>query len=187
MHPDALFLERCAQIQLLAESRREIEVLDIGGRLRQMFLDPHNLVAVANVNKVKLRFEVGRFSDEFDQYAEFVVFDSLEDGVDPYDGDGNRSALALSLTLDEFMAHHVMTIDGNKVAVKDIIRFTSHVAGSIHYDPRPKPEHEILDAFSKQFSIFGLPAGIRMLVAIARVSLRGLQPLVDDVRLRLVP
>ncbi|WP_156942657.1 hypothetical protein [Mesorhizobium sp. L48C026A00] len=85
------------------------------------------------------------------------------------------------------MAHHVISPRGKKVTVRDIIRLTSHVAGSIHYDPKPKPEHEILDAFSKRLSVGGLPAGIRMLRAITRVSLRGLQPLIEDVRVRYAP
>ncbi|RWI93430.1 hypothetical protein [Mesorhizobium sp.] len=182
MHPDALFLERCAQIQMLVESKRQIEILDIGGRLRQMFLDPHNLVAVSNINKVKLRFEVGHFSDERDPFAEFVVFLSLLDGIDPYTSP--HPDHFLTLNLDDFMGHHIMSISGKRFHVKDVIRFTSHVAGSIHYDPTPRPEYEVLDKFSKQFSIGGLSAGMATLRAIGRVSLRGLQPLIADVKAR---
>ena len=41
-----------------------------------------------------------------------------------------------------------MTISGNKLGVKHIIRFASHVAGSIHYDPMPDQEYESLYSVS---------------------------------------
>jgi len=180
MDAEVLFLERCNQIHILAQSLREIDILDIGGRLRQLFMDDKHLISTANKDKIKLRFEVGRFSEEPDPYEAYVVYHSLEDGVDPYLPGREREPLVLNM--DDFLAHHIMTINGKRILIKDIISFTSHVAGSIHYDPRPKKDFEALSEFAKYFSLGGLPRGTRILKAIARVALRGLQPLVDDIK-----
>jgi hypothetical protein len=182
MDAETLFLERCNQIQILAQSSREIEILDIGGRLRQLFLDDKHLISTANKDKVKLRFDVGQFSGEPDPYEAYVTYHSLEDGVDPYVPGHERTPLRL--TMDDFLAHHIMTINGKRILVKDIIFFTSHVAGSIHFDPKPRKEFEVLAEFAKFFSVGGLPGGTRILTAIARVALRGLQPLIDNIKAR---
>jgi hypothetical protein len=182
MDADILFLERCNQIQILAQSPREIDVLDIGGRLRQLFMDKIHLISTANKNKIKLRFVVGRFGPMPEQLREGLVWESLEDGVDPTTSPSKLEPLLLNL--DDFLAHHVMTLHGKRILIKDIILFTSNVAGSIHHDPRPKKEFEALAEFSKYFLVGGMPAGVRTLKAIARVALRGLQPLIDDVKMR---
>ncbi|PDS77380.1 hypothetical protein [Rhizobium sp. L43] len=182
MRPEPLFLERCEQVQVLLESNREIEILDLAARLRQLLLDQHCLAGAANTNKVKLRFEVGHFDGGPDPFEAYVTFRSLEDGVDPQTR--ARPQEPLRLNLDEFMAHKVMIVSGAAISIKEIIRHVSNVAGGVHYDPNPKQEYKLLQEVGQMFGIGGLPAGVRVLKAMARVALRGLQPLIDDVRKR---
>lgn len=185
MNPDVLFLKRCEQLQLLVESHREIEILDLAARLRQLLADKHPLTATVNTNKVKLRFEVGYFDGPPDPFEAYVQFQSLEDGVDPYTR--HKPQVPKRLNIDEFLAHHVMTVSGERRTIKDIIRHVSNVAGGVHHDPTPDQEYAILVELARAFSVGGLPAGFRILKAIGRVTLRGLQPLIEDVRSRQAP
>lgn len=183
MSPDDLFLERCRQVREAEHSHQEIDTLDLAGRLRQLVLDKHCLVAVVNKNKIKLRFEVGQFRAMPPDLEAHAVFRSLEDGLDP-ETSARPMQPRLKLNIDDFLSHHVMTISGNKLAVKHVIRFASHVGGSIHYDPMPDAEYEGLYNVSKNLFIGGMPAGTRILKAITRVTLKGLADLIEDVERR---
>jgi hypothetical protein len=48
MDAEKLFIERCNQIRELAQSHKEIDLLDLGANLRQLFVDDHPLVHQAN-------------------------------------------------------------------------------------------------------------------------------------------
>ena len=182
MHPDRLFLERCEQIALLSESYREIDILDIGARLRALVLDKHSLVEVANINRLKLRFKVGKFLPLPPGTPE-PMFMSLEDALDPFTCVG--PSLNTELNYDDFLCHHIMNINGNKILIKHVIQASSNLMGGIHYDPRPDKDHQKLVELSKFIEIGGTPASIRILKAIGRVTLRGLEPLIVDVSRRL--
>lgn len=182
MKPSSLFLQRCEQIALLLESGREIELLDVAARLRQLFLDSHPLAVTVNTNHLKLHFQVGEFPPHIHPNANDLVLFSLEDAVDPETQDPSRPRLKLSFK--RFLAHPVMTIRGQLIPIKHLIRHLANVSGGVHHDPSSDEQYLALVAFSQWLRVGGLPFGTRIMRAIGRVSLRGLQPLIDDVKAR---
>jgi hypothetical protein len=177
MHPYVLFVERYKRLGALIQSTREIDIIDASACLRQILLDKHSLINVANVRKKKIVFVCGAFDQSL--VARPPLLASLEDGIDPFTSVSPRGAVELSPS--EFIAHPVMIIMRNPISIKDVIKNAANVAGGVHYDPHPKPAYEKLAQFGALFQIGGLPAGVRILKAISRVALRGLEPLVEDV------
>ena len=62
MNPEPLFIQRCDQIVQLLNSVKEVELLDLGARLRQLIVDQHSLVGTVNSGKIKIRFRVNPIS-----------------------------------------------------------------------------------------------------------------------------
>ena len=178
MGPEELLLARCDQLSRLLESHEQIELLDLSGILRQLLLDDHPLIHKANSeHRIKLRFQVGHFRNRPDRY---VVAQTLEDGLDP------DTRLPGSPTteenLDGFLNHPVLYLRGESRSVRDVILFAANVAGGIHHSDSPREKQKQIAEFARQFGIGGLPAGLRQLKSIARVTLKGLRPLLEAIR-----
>jgi hypothetical protein len=76
----------------------------------------------------------------------------------------------------------VLITKGKEHTVKDVIRFGANVAGAVHHDPKPRDDYKEIQAFSAMFGVGGLPAGIRQLMAISRVTLKALRPLLEAIK-----
>ena len=175
MDAEQLFLARCSQLSRLLESHDQIELLDLSAILRQLLLNDHPLVHKANTEqRIKLKFHVGHFRRKTDP---FVLAQTLEDGLDPETR--LPGSPASEVNLDGFLNHPVLYLKGEPHSVKDVVLFTANVAGGVHHTATPKDAQLLLAEFARRFGIGGLPAGIRQLRAIARVTLKGLQPLID--------
>jgi len=173
MDIDELFLERCRQIEVLMSSNNEIDLLDLAAVLRQLFLDDHPLVHKANEKeRLKLRFRVGQFRNEPDEYT---LVQSLEDGVDPETRPPGSPSKEVNF--DGFINHKVLFVKGQRHSIRDVIKHASDVAGGVHRSD-PKERQRLIAEFSAVFGIGGLPGAIRQLQAIGRVALRGLRPLI---------
>ena len=180
MDPKQLFIARCEQLTELLHSNDELSAIDLSRILRQLLADQHSLVQTVNANKVPIRFLVNSFR-EMPQGLPPPTFLLLEDALDP-DTSPPIYPPPIELTMDDFLNHVVLIIKGQQHTVKDIIRFAANVAGGIHHDPRPKLEYALIKAFSEMFGLGGLPAGVRQLRAISRVTLKALSPLIEDVK-----
>jgi len=180
MDPRQLFIARCEQLEELLKSHDEMSVIDLSGILRQLLVDQHSLIHTVNANKIPIRFSVNKFR-ELPLALPPPTFRILEDGLDP-----NTSPPIypppVELTLEEFLAHVVLIINGQQHTVKDIIKFAANVAGGVHHDPKPKADYVSIKAFSEMFGLGGLPAGVRQLRAISRVTLKTVSPLLDDIK-----
>jgi hypothetical protein len=110
------------------------------------------------------------------------VYWSLEDGLDP-DLDHPPGLMApIDATRDQLLARRVMMVDGAEVTVRDLIGQLAHIEGAVHRsEPRERREVVLKEA-ARQVFVGGLPAGIRQIRAVARVVLRGLEPLREAVR-----
>lgn len=179
MKPDILFLQRSEQINLLLDSHNEVDLLDLGGLIRQLLCDQYPLVQTVNVNKIPIEFEAGLFRQPPDAQTELLL---LEDGLDPQ----TRPPGSPSTKFDHqgFLNHVVIHHKGKQHTVRDVIKFASNVAGGVHHDPHPRPEYRDLASASEEWGIAGLPLSIRQLKAIARVTMRGIDPLISDVKTR---
>lgn len=180
MRPNKLFLERCDQMALLLESRKEVELLDLGGLLRQLLFDKKSLVDTVNTKPISLEFHVSAWP-HIGTGGPPTLF-SLEDGLDPETAPPGMQTITLSR--DQFGNYPVTYFQGQPVTVKDVIRYASNVAGGVHYDPQPRAEFDLMGVLSQRFGIAGLPLGIRQLKASARVTMRALYPLIEDVKKR---
>jgi len=178
MDANNLFLARCAQVEELGKSHQEIDLLDLAARLRQLLLDDDPLVHQANrTHQLKLTFHVGQFRSEPDRYVAIL---SLEDGLDPDTRPPGSPSKAINL--DGFLGHKVLYVRGHWYSVRDIIKHASDAAGGVHRTDNPRDQHKMIAGYSAGFGIGGLPAAIRQLKAIARVTLKGLRPLIDAIR-----
>jgi hypothetical protein len=170
-----LFLRRCAQVATLLESHDEGDLLDLSKHLRQLLCDRHSLVETVNRGRgrIPLEFHTGAFSVRPDKIHPTVL--SLEDGIDPQTR--RPGAPSVVLTHKQFLRHVVLWTPQQSLTVKDVILHAAVVAGGVHHDPYDKG---LLVRLST-ITIGGLPIGIRMLKAIARVTLRGLDPLIKKI------
>jgi hypothetical protein len=174
MDAEQLFLERCRQIKSLMQSDREIDLLDLSALLRQL-LNDRPLVHQANSKpRLKLTFTVGLFRNPPDQYTEVL---SLEDGLDP----DTRPAGSPSrqVDFDGFINHKVLFLKGQGQSVLDVIKLGANVAGGVHRTDNPREKQKLIAEYSAKFGIGGLPGAIKQLKAIARVALKGFQPLIE--------
>jgi hypothetical protein len=177
MDSDRLFLERCKQVEKGMQSSDELELLDLSAKLRQLFLDDHPLIHLANhERRIKLKFVVGDFTQAPDVHT---VILSLEDGLDP---DGRRPGTPRTeVGLDGFLGHKVLYLKGQPHTVRDVIKLAANVSGGVHRTPNPDQRQKLLADFAASISIGGLPGALRQLQAIARGALKGLRPLIEAV------
>jgi hypothetical protein len=174
MDAERLFVERCKQVGELACSHKEIDLLDLAAKLRQLFVDDHPLVHQANTNhRLKLIFRVGDFRIQPDIYTAIL---SLEDGVDP--DTRPPGSPSREVNFDGFMNHKILFLKGKGRSVRDIIQMGANVAGGVHRTDNPNEKQKLIADYSRSVSIGGLPGAIRQLQAIARVALKGLYPLI---------
>ena len=174
MDATPLFLARCKQIETAMMSSNEIELLDLSAHLRQLLIDDTSpLHKVNRERRFKLKFVVGEFRQRPDSHTRIL---SLEDGVDPETRPPGSPRKQVSL--GGFLGHTILYLQGQPRSVGDVIKFAAHVAGGVH-QAAPKDKQKLIEDYSSQVSIGGLPGAIRQLQAIARVALRGLRPLIE--------
>jgi hypothetical protein len=179
MEPEPLFLQRCGQLAALLQGNSEIDLLDIGAILRQLLLDKNKLMDAANKERIKPKFHVGASNFAADEHAD-KTFWTMIDGIDPE----IRSAQAPSVQLgrDDFLNLVVINNFGKTITIRDIIDHAANVAGGVHLDPRPKKTP--IEASDREVIVNGYPIAAYHMRAIAKVALRGLQPIIDDVQKR---
>ena len=191
MHPEPLFLQRCEQLALILASKKEIDLLDTSRLLRQLIADKHSLMDAANSNRLKIMFRVSIASAS--GWAVGVGHVMSGSMIDPQVIPGGDE-YAIPLPKDKFLQHEIGRIyDGaaeTPITVKDLICYAAHKAGGVHYDAKPKSEYDALAMQSEKFfanfgdDAFEMMSDLQTLRAIARVTLRALQPLIEDVKSR---
>jgi hypothetical protein len=180
MDANALFLERCKQIDTATRSSNEIDLLDLAAWLRQLLLDDTPLVHLVNrERRSKLRFVVGEFTTPPDAHTLVL---SLEDRLDPETR--RPGAPRKEVTLDGFLGHKILYLRGQARSVSDVIKHAAHVAGGVHRTENPSERQKLISDYAASISIGGLPGAIRQLQAIGRVALRGLRPLIEAIEKR---
>src|SRR5262245_18440672 len=130
-----LIITRCEEIEQKLNSPKEIDALDLGRILRQLVVDQHRLVDIANINKIPIRFMVHKLLGSPSGLSDTVVH-SLQDGLDP-DTAPPRMAPPIELMIDQFLQHVVLILNAQPHSVKDVIKFAANAAGAVHLDPKP--------------------------------------------------
>jgi hypothetical protein len=85
----------------------------------------------------------------------------------------------MDATRDQLLARRVMVLGGESITVRDLIDHLAHIEGAVHRSDPKEHRELVLSQAARDVFIGRLPAGVRQIQAIARVVLRGLQPLRD--------
>ncbi|MEP7101454.1 MAG: hypothetical protein ABI781_13150, partial [Burkholderiales bacterium] len=83
----------------------------------------------------------------------------------------------LIVNRDRFLGHLVARTGGHQFTVRDVIRFEAHVDGAAHAGAPKTDEDHAMVAYSEANNVAGQAANVRQLRAIARVTLKALEPL----------
>lgn len=185
MNPDRLFLHKCDRLARLLQSRVEAEHLDIAGIIRQLLLDKHSLVDTVNRSGLTIEFEIGSLPPLDRSETGEVWMQVLADAIDPYHRSGERKPNLVTITRNAFARHPIAELKGEKITIKDVVKYAANIAGGVHHDPRTTHDYKVVEALSELSTIEGMPSTTKQLNPLARVVMRGLRPLVAEVRSRL--
>jgi hypothetical protein len=175
MNKDFLFIKTLEDIEKKMESRDEYEIILISGLLRKLLLDNNPLVNQVNQSrKLKIFFIVNDRQTPIGDNS--LTFWAIEDGFDP-NTSVPRLTKAIEVNKDQLLKRRIMIINRQTITVLDLIKFLSHVQGGIHVGKPTSSEEVNLKEIQKYLGIGGLPAGIRSILSISRVILKGLEPL----------
>ena len=181
MESGRLLLDSLAELRRIVGAPNEYGVLRSAAVLRLLLLDSPRLVDEVNREKrLRIVFRVVTM----DNYIQMLLDDgalfySTEDGLDP---DTAPFGVVAELNRDQFLKHRVMVVQGHVVTVHDLIDQLAHIEGGVHVGTPKTTKQAALSDAARLFGIGGLPAGIRMMAAVCRVVLRGLEPLENEVR-----
>jgi hypothetical protein len=191
--------------------RREYHALKIAATLRLLLLDESPLLiqASAPYRKLKARFIVRPVSADPDSETWFA--NDLLDPGDTATGEPQTHTLvggvqtwnrALSpaeikerfeqgrrrLSQTQTVGYQTLLrlplarYGSTVITVKDTVRFLSHVAGGVHHGTLEDDHEESIDKVSEIYQIQGLPSIHASVFAVARVVIRGLEPLESRIR-----
>jgi len=175
MDKDQLFTKTLEDIEKKMKSRDEYEILMISGLLRKLLLDNNPLIYQVNQSrKLKISFIVNDRQPPVSDKS--LVFWSVEDGFDP-DTSVLHLTKPLEVNKDQLLKRQIMIINSEMVTVQDLIKFLSNVQGGVHAGRLENVKETTLQEAQKYLGIGGLPAGIRSILSISRVIIKGLKPL----------
>lgn len=183
MDRNELFLETLAELQRrIAPGGGEYDVLMAAGLLRKLLLDESPLMDQVNrQKKLRIRFRANCGGPSRVIIEDRPVFWSQQDGFDPETGLVRRGG-PTKLTKDQMLRCVVLLTRGHEITVHELIDAVAHVEGAVHAGKPHGPKEEALAAVAQEIRVGGLPPATRALLAIARVTLRGLEPLRSAVR-----
>lgn len=175
MDKDFLFLKTIEDIEKKMKSRDGYDILMISGLLRKLLLDDDPLIHQVNQSqKLKISFTVNDRRPPIGDNS--LMFWSIEDGFDP-NTSVPRLTKPVEVNKDQLLKRQIMIINGQIITVLDLIKFLSNVQGGIHAGQPMNSKETTLKEVQKYLGIGGLPAGIRSILSISRVILKGLEPL----------
>jgi hypothetical protein len=163
---------------LLARGGTPVDVLELGGILRQVLWDKHALADAANLNRLPLRFRVKVLGNrpDFDYHM-------LGRGLDPDEAGADPDEIRI-LAKNQFGQHIIGRLDDRFITVKDVVRFCANKLGTVHYDPISSAEDLVPRELYKLAEHEGTPFILHQLMAIAHVVLKGLEPLYLETKAR---
>lgn len=181
-NPREILLRRCNRLASSIGSPDEIDVTDLAFGLRQILLDKHSLIDLANDRNVRINFVVGCIDwDRLSIAGMRPTLGGLIGSLDPINEDGSIRHPHAILNKDQFLKHIIFLVGEHDITVKDIIRYHSNAAGAVHYDPTPRPEYEVLHSLNDKVEMFGMRGTTHILRSIAIVTLRAVDPLLGTV------
>lgn len=174
MNQKALFLKTLDDLEQKSQSQDWYDMLLISGLIYKLLYDEHSLVDEVNNAKMKISFEV---NDRQLPNDPSLVFYSIEDGFDPQTSAPHLIKI-VTVNKDGLYARKIMIVNSEVYTVKELIRFLRNKQGGVHNDNVSLSDKDvILKDIQTTLGIGGVFAGLRLMQAISRVVVKGLQPL----------
>jgi len=178
MNRNTLFLKTLDDIEKKMKSQDAYEIFMISGLIRKLLIDDYPLVDQVNESKrFKITFKINNRRPPLGDTS--LVFWDMHDGFDP-----NTSVPHLTNPIEvdrnKMLKTQIMIVNGETITVQDLIKYLSNVVGGIHAGkPRSSKEHALHEI---QIYVGGLQTGVRNLLSISRVVLKGLEPLRESLK-----
>jgi len=182
MDVDTLFLETLDDLRRRSHPAPEYEVQQLAALLRKLLLDGQPLIdAVNRSRRLRIRFRVYDGSPYQDLLLSLHPdFYSLQDAFDPEDVLVANPRIA-EVDRDGLLGHRIVLMDGVWFSVADIITYVAHVEGAVHRGQPRDDKQRALAASTIRIGGYDSPV-VRSLLAMARVVVRGLEPLEARIR-----
>jgi hypothetical protein len=177
-----LFLRTLEDIENRLQSNDWYEILGISSLIRKLFLDDHPLVEQVNrTYRQKLRFTITDPHSPHIQTALSMKPDYfiLSDGLDPVTS--IPSSKKAEVNRDQFFGTAVCVINGNMYSVREIVLFEANIMGAIHSGAAKTDKEKALAELNSFFVGSDVRVATYQLKSIARVVIRALQPLRENI------
>ncbi len=179
MNTKELFLKTLEDLEKKSQSQDWYDMLLISGLIYKLLYDKHPMVYEVNTSKIPISFEVNDMKLHTDPS---LMFSSVEDAFDPQTTPP-PFAKPMIVNTQVLYSREVMTIGPEILTVKDLIKFLRNKQGGVHYDNVASVDKEpVLKELQETMGIAGVTAGLRLMRAISRVVVRGLQPLKQNLQ-----
>lgn len=174
----SLFINTFKDIENRLSNPDPYEILLISGLIRKLFFDDNPLDQVNRTYRLKLQFKITVPQMDID-HDPYLTFWSVQDGLDP------DTALPFKkhiiVTRDQFFHTTVTVINKQHFSVKDIILFEANVCGGIHAGSPKSEKEKALNRINETISIGGYLSTLRQLLAIARIIIKSLNPILQAI------
>ena len=171
-----LFIKTLADIDERLDSADDYDVVRVTALLRQLLLDQHPLVTVVNhSHRLKVRFRIAVTPGlPAELHTATSVYLQLE-SLDP-DMEFPRGKIQ-EVSREEFLNIIVIIAYGERISIREIIRYTAHVAGGVHSGSPKDDKDRIMNDMAQRFYIGGYQGGLMQLLSISRIVRKALEPL----------
>lgn len=177
---ERLFLEVVQDVQGKIASKDSYQLLKTSGLLRQLLLDGHHSL-LHQVNK-EYRFKFKFYLNETPSRPTLPDHDHIS-AVQSLDPGGLVGRKVIELNLDKFLKHECVFAFGDSINVGDVISLNANAKGGVHLG-KPKTEKtQRLKNWEELMIICGQEASEKLLIEIAKVTLRGIRELVAEIQL----
>lgn len=174
MDSKSLFLKTLEDLEEKSQSQDWYDMLLLSGLIHKLLYDQHPLVDALNTSNQQIIFSVNNRQLPKDSS---LVFYSIEDGIDP---DTSVPHLTKIVQMDKngLYQQPVMVVNSEIITIKDLIRFLRNKQGSVHVDEVSLTDKDkLLKELQATLFVGGVNSGLRLMRAIARVVVKGLNPL----------
>jgi len=175
---ETLFLKTCEDIEKRLNEKDPYEILYISALIRKLFFDDFPLVDQTNKNyRTKIIFEIIK-PQIYIPGTPKPSFFSVQDGLDPETSRPGKKIVRLKR--DEFFKTPILLANDKEYSIRETILFEANIMGGVH-PGFPKTDKE--KTLKKMEGIFigGYRSSLRQLKAIARIMLKALKPLRNEI------
>jgi hypothetical protein len=173
---DKLFLSTLNDLKYKITSQDPNHILKATALLRLLIVDKSSLVDQVNRHR-KLNI-VYTINDKKYLAMEYAEFWAVQDGFDP---EASPFQFPLAVNKDKLLKRASMVVHGKVFTVQDLIRYLSHVQGTVHVQDPQDAKEKMLKSIEGSLLIGGLQPVARSICAISRVVLKGLEPLKQEI------